>query len=504
MTTQSDPTLELIHALDRADPTEWGRIVYGVPIFREHAVYQVDDGEAPDGKPRKRLVVVPKGEAAPAHGECIHTVDKARLEQIAAEVNRNYAEGAKPIKLFVGHSDPAQEQKLNPEIVGYGRRAYVGTFGPQGVAALKTDAFFKAGQETTPADFPERSAEFNPRTNAITGVALLRTDPRLPMGMLAYGEGTEEVLYYGAGFMAAPAKAKPAPAPARPAPVDGQIDDDEDLGDEDQDQDAGQAPAGEQSPATPAQPFAPHEVMFANRLIAHLEQTHPAFKYLCTEHTKYAQSQAALAAPQGTPPAGGMAAPSGTNGFLPGSGGAGGKDPKKKPKPDERFDMSDTADQDRIDYAETKAKLATLEAELAAVKAAHAADQGRIATLETENATLYAEEAIGQLELQGKVIKDKPGEVKKLVALKTMPEREARLAEIKLNYADAERSPARRPGWLPVDAGHPEGADSKDAARAPAAGELLRYAEEHQLDLATDAGMRQALAGLRAAQAVQK
>jgi hypothetical protein len=210
-----DPTMDLIDALMREDPEQWGRISPGMPIFREHSVYEVDGGADDAGKPIKSLVVVPKGERAPANGVCIHTVDKARLQQITDQINRNFCEGGKPMKLFIGHSDPKTPQKLNPEIVGYGRMAYMGTFGPQKIAAIKTDAFFKHGHENAAAEYPERSAEFNPRTNAITGVALLKTDPRLALGMLAYASD-REVIKYGGGLMTlTPFPYEEIPMPAR-------------------------------------------------------------------------------------------------------------------------------------------------------------------------------------------------------------------------------------------------------------------------------------------------
>lgn len=455
----ADPTMALIESLERANPSEWGRIVYGAPIFREHSVYQVTDG---DGK--KSLVVVPKGEKAPGNGECIHTVDKARLEQITEEINRNYSEGAKPIKLFPGHSNPQQPQTQNPEIVGFGRRAYMGTFGPHELPAIKSDLFYKLGHEDKAAAYPERSAEFNPRTNAITGVALLKTDPRLPMGMLAFASD-HEVLYYGVGFMAdenekTPAKTDSEKPGDKPATKPADADDDE-LDDE-------TSPAADEP-----EPFGEHEQRFASRMLAHYGCTPEALKHLGGEHKKYMETQAAMAQPEPKP---GAASP--TSGNLPGD--------KKKPKDDDkeddtskpkfsaRIDMSQTAEE-RLNYAET-----------------------RLAKLEEENAILYANEAIDALERQGKVIKDKPREVAKLVAMKTLEERQAHLNDIKLNYADAERSPARRSSWLQVDDGHPEGAKNADKEVAPiSTADMLAYAEEHKIDMSTEAGVEKVAKALR-------
>lgn len=494
--TNNDPTMDLINALNRADPSEWGKIVYSMPIFVEHDGYEVEDGQ------EKKLVVVPKGETPPANGKRLYTVDRARLEAITAEINRNYAESGKPIKLFIGHSDPKQPQKNQPDLAGFGRAAYMGTFGPKNRVCIHTDAFYKHGHENDAAEYPERSPEFLPRTNAITGVALLKTDPRLPMGMLAFSDD-HEVIYYGAGFMAdkpeekedkKPAE-KPAPAPkpaAKPAPdkdgdgVPDEIDDDKD-GDgipNEQDADAdgngvADANEGEQSPAAKPQPFAPHEIAFADRMMAHLEQNHPAIKHLVGEYKKYSDTQAAMAQPAAKPAAAGA-----TNGNLPG-------DKKKKPADDDgerkpkfsaRIDMADTTTTPNPEIEQLKAQLAE--------------SNKRTAALEEANAILYANEALDTLERQGKVIKDRPKEIAKLVKMSTLEERQAHLQDIKINYADAERSPARLASWLPIDDGHVEGAEETEAVRVPETAEMLRYAEEHKIDMGTEAGVAQVMKAL--------
>lgn len=473
----TDPTMDLIHSLNRADPTEWGRIVYGVPIFVEHDGYEQEQADG-----TKRLVVVPKGDPAPANARLLYSVDAERLKATVEAINRNYDAWGKPIKLFVGqspkapgHSDPAVPQTDNPAIAGFGRKAYLGTFGPQNRLAIKTDAFFKRGFENAPAEYPERSPEFLPRTNAITGVALLRTDPRLPMGMVSYQQGDEEIIRYGVGFMADKSK-KPDETPAEDPKPEGEGNPGASDGNPNPDAPKPDAPQGDPQQLEPLQE---HEIKFCNRMMRYMEEQHPAFKYLCGEHKKYMDTQAAMAQP-------GMTAPGATNGSPTQGGNAEGGDDPKKPKPDERLDMSQTTDQDRIDYAETKAKLDKLEKK-------SIDDEARILALETENATLYAERAIDGLIREGKVIKSRDAEIKKLVGMKP-EERKAHLDNIKLNYADAERSPARGSGFLPVDAGHAEGGD--DEASMPSASELVRYAEENKVDISTDAGLKQAMAAL--------
>ena len=450
--SQADPTMELIEALKRADPNEGGRILYGVPIFVEHEGWEVDG----------KLMVVPKGVKPPTGGTLRYSIDKALLEECVEAINQNYDHSGKPIKLFVGksekasgHSDPKVAQKENPDIVGFGRRAYMGTFGPMNRPAILTDAFYKRGFEHAAEEYPERSAEFTPLTKAITGVALLKTDPKLPMGMTAFA-ADQEIIYYAAGTMAddkekKEPKEKPEEKPTE-KPVDKPADDPETPK-------PAPTAADAVSPATP-QPFQPHEVAFADRLMSHLEANHPAIKYLCGEHKKYMDTQAA------------MAAPSATSGNLPTQV----EDPKKK-KPEERTDMSET---ERL--------------EIEQLKRDRAADLARIAKLEEDNAILYATEAISTLEGEGILFKDKDKEIKKLVGMKTLEERQERLTEIRQNYAHAERSPARRQSWLPIDPGHVEGGD--DEVAEPEAAEILAYAEEHKIDASTDAGMKQIVKAL--------
>lgn len=507
MNATADPTMDLFHALNRADPSEWSKISYGMPIFIEHEGWEVPAEE--EGK--KKLVVVPKGERPPANGKKVYEVDKSRLAEIAREINRQYETSGTPVKLFIGHSDPKKPQAEQPPLVGFGRGAYLGRFGPKGRLAIKTDAFYKPGYEQVEAEYPERSPEFLPRTNGITGVALLKTDPRLKMGMMAYEHEGHEVIYYGVGLMNEITNKQPDD--------DEDDDDGDDHDDDDEEEKIVDMAEKETSPATPAKaappedddddedddgededhnakkpkPFEPHEQKFAERLMSHLEKTHPAIKYLCGEHTKYMSTQTAMAKPKASMPG----AASATSGYTPKSGGNDKSKSKKKPNPEKHVSIhmsTDIAadDKERIDYAE-------MQKEIAELKAARAADQERVAKLEEENAILYATEAIDTLEKQGKVIKDKPKEIAKLVKMKTLEERQEYLKDIRVNYADAERSPARgRSSWLPIDDGntHVEGAEREEIVKMPSTQEILQYAEENKIDASTEEGMRQVVLAL--------
>lgn len=455
----TDPTMDLMNALNRADPSEWGKLIFGMPIFVEHEGWEVTDADG-----TTKLVVVPYGDDPPANGKKLYTVDRARLEAITREINKNLAIGAKPIKLFIGHSNPKLPQDQQPVLAGFGRGAYMGTFGPAGRAAIKTDAFFKHGHADAAVEYPERSPEFVPRTNAITGVALLKTDPRLPMGMLAFGD--DDTVYYGVGFMAdskppfekkkdgdkegagavdptkEPAKKPDPAADAKPEPA-------ADTEDESPDADADDAD----------EEFGPHEQKFAGRLMKHLEATHPAIKYMCGEYKKYADSQAAMVAPSatdGTPPIG---------------------QPKKPETP--------TPEEERIAMADTTT---TPTPELTAL-------HKRIADLEHDKAVLYAEQETTKLVQMGVKIADQKKFQARLVA-GTPEQRLELITDARVNYAREDRAPVSG-DFLPLNAdanSTVEGPQRTVDDLTPAeVSEIIAYAEAEGIDASKDAGWKKAM-----------
>ena len=211
------------------------------------------------------------------------------------------------------------------------------------------------------------------------------------------------------------------------------------------------------------EPLNEFETKFSDRLMKHLEQNHPAIKYMCGEYKKYMDTQGA------------MAAPAATNGYLP-------EQVNGKKKPGETTNMA---------RSETPTNYALEQA------------NHRIAALELESATLYATQAVDQLIAMGKVIKDKPKEIKRLVALPTLEARRERIEDIRINYADAERSPASYPGWINTGdiRAHVEGATTPEETRIPSPSELVRYGEENKVDITTDAGLSKAMKALAAKEA---
>lgn len=255
----SDPTLALMKRLE--DPTDWDDVLYGVPIFTEHEMWEVEDGEDEQGKPKTRRVVVLPGEKAPESATLAYRIGPKELRASASQINRNYEEYGKPVKIFIGHTLKPTDQTQQPPLVGYGIDAEVGPWGPKGRLALKLDEYIERGCGKVARKYPERSPEFYPGKNEITGLALLKTDPRLPMGMVTY-KGSDGAILYGRGF---------------------------DMADQVPDQ-TDKTPDEVRSDEA----YTPEEATQYKRMAGFLEKYHEPFKSMCE---KYAESQAATAGP---------------------------------------------------------------------------------------------------------------------------------------------------------------------------------------------------------------
>jgi hypothetical protein len=163
----SDPTLDFLAQFD--DPSRWV-VVADAPICRPH----------------RRVVKRPDG------GEDVVEVTEADLPRIADEIERREREsGVVPI-MTIGHrrqSDPAFPERNQPPVVGFARKARVGTFGPQNVPCVLGTLYYKREWWQEAKEFPFRSMDFFPPTMAVTGVALLKRDPFLQLGMVTYEQG---------------------------------------------------------------------------------------------------------------------------------------------------------------------------------------------------------------------------------------------------------------------------------------------------------------------------
>src|SRR5215831_3577946 len=156
-----DPTLESLEAF--GDPSRWDRVTENVPIFVPH------ERKTKDGKEIR--------------------VDRARLERIAARINAREKASGVAVKFTDGHTRlPLAQytQDQQPEILGWGRNARVGTWGPQEIPAILVTCYVRKGKAPKVDELPFRSPEFYEGADEITGVALLRTDPFLDMGMVTH------------------------------------------------------------------------------------------------------------------------------------------------------------------------------------------------------------------------------------------------------------------------------------------------------------------------------
>jgi len=164
---KTDPTLDFLAQFD--DATRWV-VVPDAPICRPHC----------------RKVQRPDG------GEYVIEVTEADLPRIVDEIERRERESGVVPVMTIGHrrqSDPAFPEVNQPPVVGFARGARVGTFGPQNVPCVLGTLYYKREWWQEAKEYPFRSMDFFPPTMAVTGVALLKRDPFLQLGMVTYDQG---------------------------------------------------------------------------------------------------------------------------------------------------------------------------------------------------------------------------------------------------------------------------------------------------------------------------
>lgn len=166
-----DPTLDFLRGLE--DPNKYVSIP-NVPIFVPH-----------------------ERKAKGKDGEDINIVITAEdLGPIAEQINQREVEYGVPPVLTVGHrqqSNPNFPEQMQPPIVGCVREAHVGAWGPQQKPAVLATLYYKKEDWEEAKKYPFRSVDFYPGSNKVTGVALLKRDPFLPMGIVSYANEGEHV-----------------------------------------------------------------------------------------------------------------------------------------------------------------------------------------------------------------------------------------------------------------------------------------------------------------------
>lgn len=164
----SDPTLDSLALLD--DPSRF-RCVKNVPIFKPHV--------------RKD-----------AKGEKLYEVKADMLPEIARRTADLEKKSGVVGRIGQGHIKPGQPQKDQPPLFGYFRNAREGTFGPSQEPAILADYYVRVEKWDEFKDHPYRSAEFYPGRGTITGVASLKTDPELDLGVLVFEQDGEPCYHY--------------------------------------------------------------------------------------------------------------------------------------------------------------------------------------------------------------------------------------------------------------------------------------------------------------------
>ena len=359
---------------DLEDPSKYV-VVRGVPVFAAH-----ERKVKVEGVERKVKV------------------DEARLQQIAAVCNQRWATSRTPIVVTAGHrlSDPSTPEQMQPTVLGYGLNLRVEP-GPGDQPLLVYDQYIRRDCEEAARSFPFRSAEYYPDTGLITGVALLRRDAFLDLGVVSYSRGCGWV--QNGQPLPRPPRWVPSvsngprvfyqaenkmPAPAIPSPTNVQLPDDEDV-------------------------LTPDEQKQAEKFMRHYAKHHKWVGYAMKKYAAENTPEHAAPAPAPAPAL----------------------------KPDDA--LKHQADAAAIKYAALERQVQQQTAAMEAIQLNYARER--------------ASGIVKQLVFEGYQIRDVGAEVEKIARM-TDSQRLEREQEIRLNY---QRSPVGA-GWVPVVPDANEGA----------------------------------------------
>lgn len=173
----TDPTMEFVKLFK--DPKKWDKVIPRVPIFVPHAIrHKLRDPKSGE---------VLKDEQGNDREERVE-VDEERLQRILERMLYLWEVKGVPTKWTEGHTkDPYKvDQKDQPPIHAYGINCVIGRWGPKKELGILQDLYVLPGHLDRVKEFPFRSSEFTSKLNEIDTVALLRTPPRLDMGVVHY------------------------------------------------------------------------------------------------------------------------------------------------------------------------------------------------------------------------------------------------------------------------------------------------------------------------------
>jgi len=185
------------------DPTAWDEANRPQPVFMAHEAWAYTDK---DGKPlvqdgMLKFAAVRSGQTPPPGTKCAYKIDANDLEKIKSALIRRTESGL-PLPIFIGHRKPMAAETEQPPLVGYGVGAEL--VDHSGEKLLTTKRFIRKGakEKYNVDEYPQASPDFDPVTGEITGIALLKNEPKLPMPMvIGYAKGEKIVVaQYQGGF----------------------------------------------------------------------------------------------------------------------------------------------------------------------------------------------------------------------------------------------------------------------------------------------------------------
>lgn len=494
----NDPVMETLAKFQ--DDSQWEDIKYNVPIFVEHELWEVPHPF--NDKETTRIAILP-GQPKPKQGKMLYAIGAEDLTKIAQKINAKLNETGNAVKLFVGHTNNGLPQTQQPPLVGYGVGASVGPSGPKGRLAIRLAKLLhtKGSQHR---EFPERSPEFDPIKGEITGLALLKTDPKLPMGLVTYAseisvagwqaefKGTVAYAQEGGKFRYGKMTEEEGESKIAPERKPGMQQKQEPYKplENPQQSDGGPDPT---APPTNVELYG-EERMMADRFMKYYEQSHPAIRYMCE---KYASEMQQAQEPLGTEPVPGpgdqssVAPPEeGVSRNAPDSG-APDKKPAKPENPATEVKMaSETPTVNyQAEFEAIKANQKTLEAKLTALEATNQ-------SLSQNYAMEQSKRMLSEIVAEGYVIKDANKELVRMAKLDDAG-RVDYAANIRENYAKKEMAPTGpmigifdEPVSLP---------GVKAKATTEEVDRVVRYSEKNKINLEDDGAFEKCLEAVRKA-----
>lgn len=449
-----------------ADATQWEHVDYNVPVFIEHELWEVPHPWI-KGQKLKRAVL--PGEEKPKEGTLLYSIGTDELLQTASKINETLRTTKTPVVVQIGHRNPSLPEKQNPDTIAYGVGAKLGKHGNINAVLLDRICYTQGSYEEA-KKYRHRSPEFKPMTGQLTGLALIKNDPKLPMGIMMTYQ-VDDVVNYGPEMNLEekePSKSQEAP-----------------KGQDAQETPPSISPKGTATdptkPPTVAEPDQAKHAEWAQHM-EYYKRNDPMMLQMCKN---YETECAAAIAPEVEGEMGGEKVPGKEGGEKPPMGKEKSGKPKGEPKEQENMASEDATVQyaalaQRLDAQEKANKDLTAKVDI-------------LATVNGSLTTKYAESEGKRIlaRLKGlKVIKDPKKLLAKLAGAADDAARKAIFDDVIENYADLpseDRDPSQG-GEIDVSLDYKvEGAEESDPVIEPMdMTAAVKYAEENKLDFDKD------------------